>query len=83
MEHLEEHQHAYIKGNEVIWVGVFSDHEIPHSENIMNHLSADSYICCCELGYFPSAGDTWDGETFRTPEPEYSEEYYTWLAQQS
>lgn len=83
MEHLPEHQHAYIKDGLVIWVGVFADHDEAHLQEILQHFEADTYICCCNLGYFPSSGDSWDGVSFQTPPEEHPEEYYTWLAEQN
>lgn len=80
MEHLEEHPHAFILNNKVLWVGVFSGHDEPFLEENRLQLGADQVICCCNIGFYPSVDWTWDGATFTAPPQELSQEYLDWLA---
>lgn len=80
MEHLEEHQHAFVKNGIVVWVGVFSDHDEAFLENLRIELQYDEVVCCCNLGYFPSLDWSWDGVSFTRPVKEPSPEYLEWLA---
>jgi len=80
MEHLPEHQHAFILNNKVIWVGIFSEHDEPFLEEIRVQLGADQVVCCCNVGFFPAVHWDWDGTTFIEPYQPPSQEYLDWLA---
>lgn len=80
MEHLVEHQHAFLVKNKVIWVGVFSGHDEPFLDEIRIQLGADQVVCCCNVGYFTGVGDTWDGTNFIAQVQEPSQAYLDWLA---
>ena len=80
MEHLEEHQHAFVLNQKVIWVGVFSGHDEQLLENIRVELGCDEVVCCCNVGYIPSPKWSWDGVSFTEPAKEPSPEYLEWLA---
>ena len=67
IEHFEEHPHAFIKDGIVVWVGVFDGHDEQFLETLKPLFEADTIICCCNIGFVPAYGFTWDGTRFANP----------------
>ena len=64
MEHLDEHEHAFIDENGlVIGIGVFDEsaHDSEWIDTFATEHGHKKVICCCTNGK-PYIGDTWDEE---------------------
>ena len=68
INHLENHEHAFIKDNTVISILVFNGHNSNLLEDCRKHFEADEVICCCDNGIAYLDG-TWDGLKFWKPRP--------------
>jgi hypothetical protein len=72
MEHLTEHQHAFLdENNTVINVVVFEEsaHDSPLLNDIQSAVGAVKIICCCTVGQIAGVGYTWVDNEFRNPQP--------------
>jgi hypothetical protein len=68
INHLEEHQHAFIDENSiVINVAIFNEsaHDSQLLNDIKNSIGADDVVCCCTFGIAYIGGD-WTGQEFRS-----------------
>jgi len=74
MEHLTEHQHAFVRSsdNRVIQVATFLDHDIDNIEGINKVVEGDTYIVCgCDAGQIPPLHGTWNGTAFISADETY------------
>jgi len=72
MEHLEEHQHAFLDENNIVMlVAIFdkSAHGSQLIEDIKLAHNAKKIICCCDNG-IASIGQEWTGSYFKSAKPE-------------
>ena len=78
VEHLENHPHSFIKNGTVIQVLIFDDHDKDLLEVFKNDFEADEVVCGCDVGEFGTVDGTWDGSSFKEPQPFPS---WTWNAE--
>jgi hypothetical protein len=74
MEHLTEHNHAFVRSsdNRVVQVATFADHDVDNLEGINRFVEGDTYVVCgCNAGVIPPLHSTWDGTTFIPADNEY------------
>jgi hypothetical protein len=67
MEHLNEHQHAFINAEGVVTsIAVFheSAHDSEWIDTFATELGHSQIVCCCTYG-LPYVGDTWDEKNKR------------------
>ena len=67
MEHLTEHQHAFVRSsdNRVVQVATFLDHNTDNIEGINKAVEGDTYtVCGCNAGVIPPLHSTWNGTIF-------------------
>lgn len=74
MEHLTEHEHAFVRtsDNRVVQVATFTDHDVDNLEGINRFVEGDTYIVCgCNVGVIPALHSTWNGTEFIPADNEY------------
>lgn len=77
MEHLKEHEHAFIKNGHISDILIFdaSAHGSDLIEQIKQVKEADEAVCLCDYtssgNEKPAVDWSWDGSIFTRPTPEY------------
>ena len=74
MEHLTEHDHAFVRtsDNRVIQVATFADHDVDNLEGINRFVEGETYVVCgCDAGVIPPLHSVWDGNAFTPADNEY------------
>jgi hypothetical protein len=81
INHLENHEHAFVKNNTVISILVFDGHDSNLLEDCRKHFEADEVICCCDHGKAYLDG-TWNGTQFipLSPYPSWVWNENQWVA---
>jgi hypothetical protein len=74
MNHLTEHDHAFVRtsDNRVVQVAAFADHDVDNLEGINQFVEGNTYVVCgCNAGVIPPLHSTWDGTAFIPADNEY------------
>jgi hypothetical protein len=74
MEHLTEHEHAFVRtsDNRVVQVATFADHDVDNLEGINRFVEGNTYVVCgCNAGVIPPLHSVWNGTTFISADNEY------------